>query len=113
MSQSGHVQLIAKISISCDRSNYIFFSGCHVLLKTKTLAWRVTFSRFVGALYGQIEMMFAVPGRSGVTIELQNESWLMYCGRWDFPVMLRKQKNKTLGSCLCCMYSKNENCSYG
>ena len=60
-----------------------------------------------------IEMLFAVPGRFGVTIVLQNESWLLYCATLDFPVMLRKQKKKKiLGSCLCCMRSKNKNCSY-
>ena len=37
-------------------------------------------------------MFFAVPGRSGVTIVYQNESWLIYCATWDFPVMLRNQK---------------------
>ena len=37
-------------------------------------------------------MFFAVPGRSGVTVVYQNESWLIYCATWDFPVMLRNQK---------------------
>ena len=57
-------------------------------------------------------MFFAVPGRSDVTIVYQNESWLIYCVTWDFPVMLRNQKINILGSCLCCMRSKNKNCSY-
>ena len=37
---------------------------------------------------------------------LQNESWLIYCATWDFPVMLRKQKKSSdrvsLGVCASC-----------
>ena len=90
MSQSGDVHLTnfnrnLKISISCDQSNYVFLSGCHV---TKT-----TFASR-GAIFFQVCLRT-------ISIEMlrrqRNSSELR-----RRPKKEKEKAGKIFGLCLCC-----------